>query len=172
MFNNDSDQGFSVGLKIAEKAAPNRSLCPSLSLKTRVYGWLTCFVLGYIISLASCGMIVRVATNPIKFAVLYTLGTIVALASSCFLWGPMAQIKSMFDKKRWLTSTVFVGSIIGVILCAVFNSKAAEQGFTKMWVIILALVLVQFCAYFWLCISYIPYGQKIFCKCCKKCFDD
>ena len=79
-----------MGLKIAEKASPNRSLCPSLSLKTRVYGWLICFALGWIVSLASTGMIVRVATNPIKFAVLYTIGTIVSLASSCFLWGPMA----------------------------------------------------------------------------------
>ena len=64
----------------------------------------------------------------------------------------------MFDKKRWLTSTVFMAAIVGVILCATFNSKAVDAGFTKMWVVILALVLVQFCAYFWLCISYIPYG--------------
>ena len=36
----------------------------------------------------------------VKFAVIYTLGIIVSIASSMFLWGPKRQCKSMFDKKR------------------------------------------------------------------------
>ena len=54
-------QGTEIGLKIAEKAAPNKSLCPSLSLKTRITGWFICFCLGTLISLLSTGMLFKAA---------------------------------------------------------------------------------------------------------------
>ena len=45
-----------AGFAIAEKTAPNKSICPSLSLKTRVYGWLICLVFGYLVAFASSSM--------------------------------------------------------------------------------------------------------------------
>ena len=78
------------GAKAADKVVPNHSLCPTMSIKTRVYGWLVCMGIGIFLSFISSGMLHNIIKGKVvKFAVLYTLGTICALASSFFLWGPM-----------------------------------------------------------------------------------
>ena len=89
-----------------------------------------------------------------------------------FLWGPASQCKSWFHKDRRGTSIVFFSSIALVIVAVCLNGIAMDNGFDKMWAVILLLVLVQYCAYFWLCLSYIPFGRKLFCKCCKKTIGD
>ena len=175
MFGGKSDGESLVanaGFAVAEKAAPNKSICPSLSLKTRVYGWLTCLVLGSLVSFASSGMVFQLAKNPIKFAVLYTLGTTIALCSSLFLWGPKSQCESMFHAKRRISISIVLICIVGVITCACLNGYASDRGFNKMWAIILVLVCAQSCAYFWFCLSFVPYGRTIFCKCCKRCINE
>ena len=133
--------GSNAALAVAEKAAPNKSLCPKLSLKTRLKGWFTCFCLGWIISLLSSGMLFKAANQPIKFAVLYTAGTMIALASSMFLWGPAAQCKSWFEKSRRITAIVFFSMIVLVIACVCLNNLAISNGFTKMWAVIILLVI-------------------------------
>ncbi|KAM6368393.1 vesicle transport protein SFT2A isoform 7-T10 [Alca torda] len=44
------------------------------------------------------------------FAVFYTLGNIAALASTCFLMGPLKQLKAMFEPKRLVATVVMLGS--------------------------------------------------------------
>ena len=88
----DNESGLLSGMKMkaAEKAMPNHSLCPNLTLKQRFYGFIACFLLGMICSLASSGMLFNLLTGQqiVRFAVLYTLGIVISLASSMFLWGP------------------------------------------------------------------------------------
>ena len=161
-----------VGFAMAEKAAPNKSLCPSLTLKTRIYGWFICLCLGSLVSFASSGMVMKAARQPIKFAILYTSGTTIALCSSLFLWGPQSQCKAMFHKDRRISTIIVLFCIAAIITCAVLNSWAYDKGFTKMWSIILLLVILQMTFYFWYTLSFIPFGRKIFCRCCKKIVDE
>ncbi|KAG8506020.1 Vesicle transport protein SFT2A [Galemys pyrenaicus] len=44
------------------------------------------------------------------FAVLYTLGNLAALASTCFLMGPVKQLKKMFEPTRLLATVVMLVS--------------------------------------------------------------
>ena len=79
------------GLMMADKAGKNKSLCPSLSLKTRVKGWLICMIIGFVVSFLSAGMLRSVLKGSItKFVILYSIGTVCALSSSLFLWGPVS----------------------------------------------------------------------------------
>ena len=78
-----------IGAKAADKVSPNNSMCPSLSLKTRVKCWAACLCIGIVLALLSSSGIKAVAQGKVvKFAIFYTLGTIVGIASSMFLWGP------------------------------------------------------------------------------------
>ena len=72
---------------------------------------------------------------------LYTAGTLIALASSMFLWGPAAQCKSWFDKTRRITAIIFFTMIVLVVVCVGLNHLAVDNGFTKMWAVIILLVL-------------------------------
>ena len=110
-----------VGSVLADKATPNKSLCPSLSLKTRIKAWFICLCIGCLISLVSAGLIKSLMRGDItKFGILYCAGTITSLAASLFLWGPVAQCKAMFDKKRRITTCVFLSCIATTISLIIF----------------------------------------------------
>ena len=73
-------------------------LCPKLTYKQRIGGYLTCFGLAFVLSIGSW---VRLADlikgNPTPFVVFYTLGNLMGIAGSLFLSGPKAQCKAMWD---------------------------------------------------------------------------
>ena len=72
----------------------------TLSYSTRIKGFVACFVLGVLISILS-SVLYALTFNLVTFSILYTLGNVVALASTCFLMGPVNQIKKMFAPTRW-----------------------------------------------------------------------
>ena len=62
---------------------------PKLSFKERVIGFVVCTILGYAISIISLGSFLGVATGkPEKFAIMYSLGNVIALMGTGFLVGP------------------------------------------------------------------------------------
>ena len=127
-----------LGANLKKKVEPNKSICPSLSLRTRVKGWAICLCLGFVISMMSSGMIKSIANGKVlKFGVIYTLGTLVALSSSMFLWGPRAQCKAMFDKTRMLTTIVYLSCIAAIITCLVLTALE----YAVPWQLILVLIL-------------------------------
>ena len=129
-----------VGMTLVEKTAKNKSICPSLKLKTRIYGWGICLCIGFLLSLLSSGAIKSIAQGKIiKFTVLYALGTITSLSASMFLWGPAAQCKSMFDKTRRITTIVFLLCLVLVITSAVLT--ATEVLIVPTIVILLLVIL-------------------------------
>ena len=160
-----------AGEVFVDKTTENKSLCKKMPLRQRIYGWGICFCLGFLISLASSGMIkTMVKGEYVKFGALYSTGTILTLASSFFLWGPTAQCKNMFDPTRRLVTVIYlslIGAVIGATILAAKNPDFKGSAF-----IIMALIFAQYLAAFWYGLSFVPMGRKIFCKCCKKHFDD
>ena len=111
-----------LGAGVANKVAPNKSICPSLSLKTRIYGFGICFCIGMLISFVSSGLLKNLTSGRrgiIKFGILYGLGTLVSLCASMFLWGPAAQCGAMFDKTRRVTTIIFLTAIVAVLSCSI-----------------------------------------------------
>ncbi|XP_062346207.1 vesicle transport protein SFT2A isoform X4 [Cinclus cinclus] len=79
----------------------------TLSFGTRVRWFAICFVAGIVCSFLGTALLWL--PKGIKlFAVFYTLGNIAALASTCFLMGPLKQLKAMFDPKRLIATIVML----------------------------------------------------------------
>ena len=85
----DNEVGKSLKNKV-DKDTGKDSLCPSLTLKQRVIGFAVCWTLGLVISILSFGAIFMALSGEMwRFAVPYTLGTVLSLAGSFFLSGPL-----------------------------------------------------------------------------------
>ena len=126
-----------------------------------------------LISLVGSGLLKNLMNGSItKFAILYASGTVTSLSASMFLWGPAAQCKAMFDKTRRITTIIFLSCIISIVTICIVFSDIALGPFKGQAAVIMALVFIQFIAYFWYSLSFIPYGRQIFCKCLKKNLED
>lgn len=143
------------------------SLCPKLTYTQRLYGFCSCFFLGFLLSLGSFSNFIELLTgNPIPFVVMYTLGNIVSLSATMFLSGPKSQWKSMSKDGRRFISVIYVLSlIVSLVVCFITFPKdlRALQG-----TIIILLLIIQFCSMIWYSLSYIPYGRATAKSCCLK----
>ncbi|GAB0186974.1 vesicle transport protein SFT2A [Grus japonensis] len=131
----------------------------TLSYGTRLRWFAICFVAGIVCSILGTALLWL--PKGIKlFAVFYTLGNIAALASTCFLMGPLKQLKAMFEPKR-LIATVVMLLFLVLTLCAVFwwNKKGLAVLFC----------ILQFLAMTWYSLSYIPFARDAVIKCFSSC---
>ena len=158
----DKIKGF-VGLSEPPKEktyAEEFDAMVSLTRTQRMYGFGITFVFGWIVSLLSLISLPQIATHPEKFALMYTVGNIISLASTAFLWGPCKQLKDMFKPIRIVATIVYLVSMGLTLFCA-FG--------LKMMLPTVASIIVQFCAMVWYCVSYIPYGQEMLQSCVGGC---
>lgn len=166
----NATKGFAqmTGLEEKEEKTFIDELSDELSLtkKQRLYAFVACLVLGWIISFLSIFAIPQIATKPEKFATLYTIGAIISLLSTMFLMGPCKQIKTMFARIRVIATVVYLLSIVGTFVAAFYLKMAG--------VVILCLIF-QMCAMVWYTASYIPFGRQILqavmskvCGCCVR----
>ncbi|KAL6508335.1 hypothetical protein OROHE_021877 [Orobanche hederae] len=88
-------------------------LC-SLSPVQRIYGFAACLLAGLVCIFLS----LIVFAKPIKFALLFTFGNLLAVGSTALLIGPGQQLRMMFDTVRFYASAIYVGSVIVALVCA------------------------------------------------------
>jgi len=124
-----------------------------LSKKARLQGFIACVVIGFISSLL--GTIVLIFGQLVVFAVLYVLGTIITLLGTGFLIGFLQQLKLMFKPVRVVASAFFIASIVLVLVGAFVLGNG---------ILCLIFVIVEFLAYTWYTMSYIPYARAAFTK--------
>uniref|UniRef100_A0A3B5BEF0 Vesicle transport protein n=1 Tax=Stegastes partitus TaxID=144197 RepID=A0A3B5BEF0_9TELE len=124
----------------------------TLSYSTRVKWFVICFASGILCSILGTALLFL--PNGIKlFAVFYTLGNIAALSSTCFLMGPLKQLKRMFEPTR-LIATIVIALFLTVTITAVC--------FFLQWhkkLLALIFCILQFLAMTWYSISYIPFAR-------------
>lgn len=131
----------------------------TLSYSTRVKWFVICFAGGILCSILGSALLFL--PNGIKlFAVFYTLGNIAALSSTCFLMGPLKQLKRMFEPTRLIATIVMLLCLV-LTLCAVF-------WWHKKGLAIIFCIL-QFLAMTWYSISYIPFARHAVMKCFTTC---
>jgi len=124
-----------------------------LSKKARLYGFIGCLVVGFVLSLLA-SIILFLGQLGI-FAVLYVLGTIVSLVGTGFLIGFFKQLKLMFKPVRIVATIVFLASI-GLIFVGAFVLKND--------LLCLIFVFIEYLAYTWYTLSYIPYARAAVTK--------
>uniref|UniRef100_A0A673VPY5 Vesicle transport protein n=1 Tax=Salmo trutta TaxID=8032 RepID=A0A673VPY5_SALTR len=78
----------------------------TLNYSTRLKWFVICFVSGILCSILGTALLFL--PNGTKlFAVFYTLGNLAALSSTCFLMGPVKQLKRMFEPTRLIATYSF-----------------------------------------------------------------
>ncbi|XP_076642765.1 vesicle transport protein SFT2A isoform X1 [Halictus rubicundus] len=131
----------------------------TLSWSTRIKGFAICFIVGILCSiLGSFALFLHRGLTV--FAVFYTLGNIISLASTCFLMGPCNQLKKMFAATR-VVATVLVFVALGMTLFAALHLKNA--GLALLFIIIQSLAMT------WYSLSYIPYARDAVRKTVESC---
>jgi Got1/Sft2-like family len=136
---------------------------PSLSLRERLLGCATCMICGYILSFGSfLRMKDLLIGNPVPLVVHVTVGNIIALCGTCFLTGPSSQLNRMFHKKRKLASLFYLGSL-GVTLFLLMLPRFIFRG-----LLLFLLMIGQYIAITWYCLSYIPYAREFLSNCCRR----
>ncbi|XP_056422836.1 vesicle transport protein SFT2A isoform X4 [Hyla sarda] len=123
----------------------------SLNFGTRVKWFAICFVSGIVCSILGSALLWVPGAGIKLFAVFYTLGNIAALASTCFLMGPLKQLKKMFEPTRLITTIIMLLCLI-CTLCAVFWWH--KKGLALLFCIL------QFLAMTWYSISFIPFARR------------
>mmetsp|Transcript_42283 Transcript_42283/g.131551 ORF Transcript_42283/g.131551 Transcript_42283/m.131551 type:complete len:80 (-) Transcript_42283:91-330(-) len=71
----------------------------------------------------------------------------------------------MRKEKRWLASLVFLSSMVLTIVVA-----EASGRFHGRTLLLLLLVLLQWCAVVWYSLSFVPFGRQMACAGLRRCF--
>lgn len=128
---------------------------PEMSLRERLLGCATCMAAGYILSFGSFWRIKDLATgNPLPLVLNATIGNLIALMGSCFLSGPKTQYLKMFHESRRIATIMYLGSLLTTLFVASIPHLPA-RGF-----ILILLLILQYIAIFWYCLSYIPFARQ------------
>ncbi|KAL3899172.1 MAG: hypothetical protein SGARI_006518 [Bacillariaceae sp.] len=136
---------------------------PSLSLRDRLLWCATCMVCGYILSFGSfMRMKDLLVGNPVPLVINVTIGNIIALCGTCFLTGPQSQLDRMFHKKRKLASVFYLGSL-GVTLFLLLLPHFFLRG-----LLLFILMIGQYIAITWYCLSYIPFAREFVSNGCRR----
>ncbi|CAL0324050.1 unnamed protein product [Lupinus luteus] len=122
-------------------------LC-SLSQTQRIYGFAACLVAGLACMLLSMIVFAR----PIKFALLFTFGNLLAVGSTAFLLGPAKQYRMMFDPVRVFATTIYLGCVVIALICALWiHSK----------LLTMIAIIIEIGALIWYSLSYIPFARRM-----------
>lgn len=136
---------------------------PTLSLRERLLGCGTMMVCGYLLSFGSFMRMKHLFTgNPVPLVVNVTVGNIIALCGTCFLSGPQAQSQRMFHSSRKLASTFYLGSL-GVTLFLLLLPHFPFRG-----LLLFLLMIGQYLAITWYCLSYIPFAREFVRNRCRR----
>ncbi|XP_054480137.1 vesicle transport protein SFT2B-like [Anoplopoma fimbria] len=132
----------------------------TLAWGTRMKGFAVCFVLGIVCSILGSCMLWIPRVGLAVFAVLYSVGNISALASTMFLIGPCRQVKTMCAKERAFATVIMMVCLV-LTLCAAFWWK--NNGLALLFCVL------QFLAFAWYGLSYIPFARDGVIKLCSMC---
>ncbi|PWA86402.1 Vesicle transport protein, Got1/SFT2-like protein [Artemisia annua] len=133
------------------------NLC-NLSPTQRLYGFAACSLAGLVCMFLS----MIVFAIPIKFAVLFTFGNILAVGSTAFLMGATRQIQMMFDPVRIYATSIYIGSVVVALICAMLlHSK----------LLTIFAILCEICALIWYSLSYIPFARAVVSRVTISLFD-
>lgn len=150
------DDGNTDGSGILERA----NQASALGWGTRMKGFIICCILGVFCSILGTCMLWIPGIGLAVFAVLYTAGNICALLSTMFLIGPCRQLKTMCAKERAFATVIMLVCLV-LTLCAAFWWK--NNGLALLFCVL------QFLAFTWYGLSYIPFARDAVTKLFSMC---
>ncbi|OWM79633.1 vesicle transport protein SFT2B [Punica granatum] len=120
----------------------------SLSPMQRIYAFAAFLLTGLVCMFLSLIVFVK----PIKFAVLFTFGNLLAVGSTAFLIGAVEQLRMMFERTRIFATAIYLGCVVLALICAlVIHSK----------ILTILAIICEICALIWYSLSYIPFARRM-----------
>lgn len=136
---------------------------PSLTLRERLLGCATMMLCGYLLSFGSFMRMKNLLMgDPVPLVVNVTVGNIIALCGTCFLSGPQSQLQRMFHKSRKLASGFYLGSL-GLTIFLLLLPRFPLRSF-----LLFLLMVGQYVAITWYCLSYIPFARDFVSAGCRR----
>ncbi|VDN02620.1 unnamed protein product [Thelazia callipaeda] len=142
-----------------ERAQDDITQVSSFSWDLRLQCFLGCFCLSLICSLAGSALLF--SWKITGFTVMVSLGSILSLFGTCFLMGPLKQLKKMFEQGRFLASVMYLLSIVFTLISGIVLSNPP---------LALISVIGQYIAVVWYSLTYIPFAQHMIWSLCCRCF--
>uniref|UniRef100_U5EZI5 Vesicle transport protein n=1 Tax=Corethrella appendiculata TaxID=1370023 RepID=U5EZI5_9DIPT len=133
----------------------------TLSWSTRIKAFCVCFVIGILFSLLG-SFALFLHRGLTVFAIFYTFGNVMSLLSTCFLMGPVSQLKKMFAKTRVIATCIVIVSLVLTLVAAMVLHKAG---------LALLFIIIQSLAMTWYSLSYIPWARDAVKKTVSACID-
>jgi hypothetical protein len=82
--------------------------------------------------------------NPVPFAITYTIGNVIGICSTCFLYGPWSQFKKMFAPTRFeffIFSLIIIKNIFFITICFICKNDLYSSIFLFYGVDFISCVL-------------------------------
>mmetsp|Transcript_33266 Transcript_33266/g.87973 ORF Transcript_33266/g.87973 Transcript_33266/m.87973 type:complete len:224 (-) Transcript_33266:448-1119(-) len=171
----------SAGLK--EKSGIDKfceELCPKMSIKQRIIGYLCCFGAGSFVSMISFANLKKFFDDPPEtapFVMIFICGNLIQLCSSLFLSGPVAYGKKLVSKEIRCAFFTYIFAMIGLLIAAhqptyqektddcSDNAKDCPLDPTELVCLVLGLVAITYICMIWFAICTIPFAKACLCKC-------
>ncbi|KAI4325001.1 hypothetical protein MLD38_030437 [Melastoma candidum] len=129
-----------------------------LSPTQKMYAFGGCLLGGLLCMILS----LIVFAKPIKFAVLFTIGNLLAVGSTAFLIGASQQMRMMFDSSRIIATAIYLGCVVMALVFALWMRSK---------ILTILAVICEMCALIWYCLSYIPFARQIVSNLMVRLFD-
>ena len=100
---------------------------------------------------------------PVPFVTIATLGNVISLCGSCFLMGPTSQSKKMFHPSRRIATILYLSSLILTLVVAF-----ALLGWKGQSLLLVVLMICQYVAIAWYCMSYVPFARQLATRLCSR----
>ncbi|XP_034710374.1 vesicle transport protein SFT2B isoform X2 [Vitis riparia] len=142
-------------MKKIEKSSWKTPMAFAISLQCK-----ECTGLQLVWLLVSLSLIVF--AKPIKFAVLFTFGNLLAVGSTAFLIGPVQQIRMMFDPVRIYATAIYIGFVVIALICALWIHNK---------ILTIIAIICEICALIWYSLSYIPFARGMVSRLTVRFFD-
>ncbi|KAH9603607.1 hypothetical protein KSS87_015983 [Heliosperma pusillum] len=130
----------------------------NLTYTQRLYAFGGCLIGGFLLIFLSMVVFVR----PIKFALLFTFGNMLAVGSTAFLIGPAEQLRKMFDPVRVYATAVYLGCLLLALICAILIHNK---------ILTILAMICEICALIWYSLSYIPFARSMVSNLTIRLFD-
>ena len=93
-----------------------------------------------------------ITVRPQKFALSFTMGSVMFMLSFAVLKGPKEHLMSMLQRERLYFTTIYVGSILATLYLTF------SYGGIRGYAMVVAVSAVQIVALLWYLISFLPGG--------------
>ncbi|XP_074319812.1 uncharacterized protein LOC141656708 [Silene latifolia] len=130
----------------------------NLTYTQRLYAFAGCLIGGFLLLFLSMVAFVK----PIKFALLFTFGNMLAVGSTAFLIGPAEQLRKMFDPVRMYATAVYLGCLLLALICAILIHNK---------ILTVLAMICEICALIWYSLSYIPFARSMVSNLTVRLFD-